>query len=134
ATLPDSIVRKVSVENEILDLHAALSELVANPSGFREMSVAARQHLKQMHAPSRYVSQFSDAMEDFRLLTERFARRRMLSRVSANAVSPAERTVLLTRAIDRITDLFSIDQAVADIPGGTEALGFETREPVGEVA
>jgi glycosyltransferase involved in cell wall biosynthesis len=114
ADLPDSAVRKVSVENEIADIRRALSDLVTSPKSFEEMGLSARKLLKEEHSPQAYVDGLAAALEDLEPLMTRFASRRLLADLAAKVLSPAERKVLLERASELIPALFEPAQGRRD--------------------
>jgi glycosyltransferase involved in cell wall biosynthesis len=104
--LPASIAHKISVENEIPDIQAALVRLEKFPEGFERMGLAAHSWLKGIHSPDDYVNALSFAFADIPKAFLRFASRRMLLRVALNSHSRSERDMLLERATLQIASLF----------------------------
>ena len=105
ADLPDAVVRKISVTDEIADIHRALQALVNDPEAYEQMGLCARQRLHDVHAPATYVDALADALTDLARLTSRFTHRRMLLRAGATARSSEERKILLECAAGQITAL-----------------------------
>jgi glycosyltransferase involved in cell wall biosynthesis len=106
AELPESVARKISVDNEIADINRALSDLVKNPSAFERMGLEARKQLADKHSPEAYVDELATALDDLPHLMARFASRRMLQNVAVNTRAREERRILLERASERISSLF----------------------------
>ena len=106
ADLPDEVARKLSVDEEIADIHKALNELVASPERYEQTGVAARNRLETLHSPDAYASALAAALENLPRLMTRFASRRLMLNVAMNAKSREERSPLLQVASERIPDLF----------------------------
>lgn len=108
ADLPDAVAPKISIEQEIADIHHALDELVKNPDHYERIGLAARERLQQAHSPDVYVQKLRNAFDnDLPHMMTRFASRRLLRDVAASARSPEERQFLLQRAIEQIPSIFS---------------------------
>jgi glycosyltransferase involved in cell wall biosynthesis len=106
ADLPASIAHKISVENEVADIQAALVRLEESPGEFERMGLAAHSWLKGIHSPEDYVNTLCEAFVDVPKLETRFATHRMLLRAALKCGSQPEREVLLDRAAMQAAALF----------------------------
>ena len=104
--LPASIAHKISIEDEIPDIQAALSRLENSPEDFERMGRAARQWMKETHSLEGYANTLCKALVDYPKLLARFAARRMLLRVAMRAGSRRERDMLVDRAVAGAASLF----------------------------
>jgi glycosyltransferase involved in cell wall biosynthesis len=104
--LPASVAYKISVENEVSDIQAALLKLEDSPEEFERMGLAAHSWLKGIHSPEDYVNTLCEAFVDFPKLLTRFTAHRMLLRAALKGGSRKERDMLVERAAERIPTLF----------------------------
>jgi glycosyltransferase involved in cell wall biosynthesis len=107
AGLPNNIVLKLSVENEIADIQKVFAQLHEDSSRFETIGLAARSWLQQMHSPDHYAQALSAALLDLPMLMTRYAGRRMLLHLAAVAPCRNERRILLERAVEAIPTLFA---------------------------
>lgn len=107
AELPDHIVLKLSLENEIADIQTTLRRLDGDSREFERLGLAARDWLERTHAPDPYAQALSAALRDLPLLMARYAARRTLSQVAAASQSKEERHILRKQALDWIPTLFA---------------------------
>lgn len=107
ATLPDCIVKKISIENEHVDLIRALKDLASNPKRYEKLGLVAAEFARAHHSPDNYVQTLAQALGDLPELFGRFAARRMMQSVATHARSRDERSVFVERAHPQITSLFS---------------------------
>ena len=104
--LPASVAYKISVENEVADIQAALLRLEESPEEFQRMGLAAHSWLKGIHSPEDYVNTLCEAFVDFPKLLTRFTTHRMLLRAALKGGSRKERDMLLERAALQAPALF----------------------------
>jgi glycosyltransferase involved in cell wall biosynthesis len=104
--LPASVAYKISVENEVPDIQAALLRLEEAPEEFERMGLAAHSWLKGIHSPEDYVTTLCEAFVDFPKLLTRFTTQRMLLRAALKGGSRKERDMLLDRAAVQASALF----------------------------
>jgi glycosyltransferase involved in cell wall biosynthesis len=104
--LPALIAYKISVENEIADIQAALFKLEESPEEFERMGLAAHSWLEGIHSPEDYVNSLFEAFIDLPKLITRFATHRILLRAALKCGSQAERDILLDRATVQAAALF----------------------------
>ena len=112
--LPASIAHKISIEDEIPDIQAALSRLENAPDDFARMGRAAHEWLRETHSLEGYANTLRQALADHPRLFARFAARRMLLRAALTARSRPERDMLVDRAAAAAAPLF--DRRVAVQP------------------
>lgn len=106
--LPEAVALKLSVVNEVAEVQEGVSRLDAEPAKFEAMGAAARRWLGEIHSPDGYVEALADALGDLPRLLTRRAGRTILQQVAAKAPSKAERRVLLDRAANTVSQLFSM--------------------------
>jgi glycosyltransferase involved in cell wall biosynthesis len=108
--LPAYVAYKISVENEVSDIQAALLRLEDSPEEFERMGLAAHSWLKGIHSPEDYVNTLCEAFVEFPKLLKRFTAHRMMLRAALKGGSRDERDMLLDRAALQITSLFKKDR------------------------
>jgi glycosyltransferase involved in cell wall biosynthesis len=106
ADLPDDVVLKLSVENEIEGIRRALVQLSERPRDFEKMGLVARLWLERTHSPDQYAAGLAAAMADLPTLMTRFVGKRMLRRVATTSSSKGECQLLFERAVNVIPTLF----------------------------
>jgi glycosyltransferase involved in cell wall biosynthesis len=104
--LPASVAYKISVENEVSDIQAALLRLEDAPEEFERMGLAAHSWLKGIHSPEDYVNTLCEAFVELPKLLTRFTAHRVLLRAALKGGSRKERDMLLDRAAAQIPALF----------------------------
>ena len=90
ADLPDAVCRKISIEDEILDIRRAVTELARDPLRYAEVGEAGRRRLAEAHAPSAYVEALSTALSDRERLMGHFAARKLAAGARRRAPSQVE--------------------------------------------
>ena len=106
ASLPDSIVRKISPDDELTGIRQALDELVRTPARFAAMGEAARRHLETAHSPEVYAERLEAALADRSRLASALAIRRLRRRVEARVPTIREAARLSPRAEALIAGVF----------------------------
>lgn len=106
ATLPNRIVKKISIENERTDLVQALKHLASNPTFYQKLGIEAAGFVRANHDPDGYAKALAHALMDVPDLFARFAARQMMHSLVGHARSADERNMLLERATSPIASLF----------------------------
>ena len=104
--LPDEVAGKISIADEIEDIHRALERLNQTPAAYAAMGSAAQARLGLFHAPASYAQALGEALAEFPKLAQRFASRRLLERVADRTWNCQERRLVLERSCSTISGMF----------------------------
>jgi len=101
-SLPNSVAYKITVDNEIEDIQAALTLLIRNPHLFERYGMTGYAYARANHDPDQYVIRLKSALENVKDLELRFGANVMIRAISSKV---SFHPILLNNAVDNVASV-----------------------------